>query len=64
MIRRHPLPLLYSTLTALAALSLASSIFLALELDRPLTGFIAVSSAPMRDALLHITQPPLPEGAS
>jgi len=44
--------------TALAALSLASSIFLALELDRPLTGFIAVSSAPMRDALLHITQPP------
>ena len=49
--------------TTLAALSLASSIFLALELDRPLNGFINVSSGPLRDALLHITQPLLPEGA-
>ena len=49
--------------TTLAALSLASSIFLALTLDRTLTGSIKISSAPLRDALLHITQPPLPAGA-
>lgn len=48
--------------TTLAALSIASSVFLAVDLDRPLTGFIIVSSAPLRDALLHITQPPLPAG--
>jgi hypothetical protein len=47
--------------TTLAALSISSSIFLAVDLDRPLTGFIKVSSAPMRDALVHITQPPVPE---
>ena len=49
--------------TTLAALSIASSIFLALDLDRPLTGYITIASAPLRDALLHITQPPLPAGA-
>jgi hypothetical protein len=58
-----PRNLLVFTVTMLAALSLASSIFLALELDTPVTGFIALSSAPLRDALLHITQPPLPTGA-
>jgi hypothetical protein len=47
--------------TTLAALSISSSIFLAVDLDRPLTGFIKVSSASMRDALLHLTQPPVPE---
>jgi hypothetical protein len=46
--------------TTLAALSIASSVFLAVDLDTPLTGFIAVSSAPLRDSLVHITQPPLP----
>jgi hypothetical protein len=45
-----PRNLLVSTVTALAALSLASSIFLALELDTPVTGYIAISSAPLRDA--------------
>ena len=58
-----PHNLLVFTVTMLAALSLASSIFLALELDTPVTGFIALPSAPLRDALLHITQPPLPSGA-
>jgi hypothetical protein len=58
-----PRNLLVFTVTMLAALSLASSIFLALELDTPVTGFIALPSAPLRDALLHITQPPLPTGA-
>jgi len=46
--------------TTLAALSIASSVFLAVDLDTPLTGFIAVSSAPLRDSLVHIMQPPLP----
>jgi hypothetical protein len=49
--------------TALAALSLASSVFLALALDRPLTGTIKIPSTSLQDALLHITQPPLPAGA-
>jgi Protein of unknown function (DUF4239) len=49
--------------TALAALSLSSSIFLALALDRPLTGTIKISSAPLQDALVHLTLPPLPAGA-
>lgn len=55
--------LLVFTVMTLAALSLASSIFLALELDTPLTGFITISSAPLRDALVRITQPPLPAQA-
>jgi hypothetical protein len=54
--------LVMSTVATIAALSLASSIFLALELDTPLTGFIKASSAPMRDALVYITRPPLPSG--
>jgi hypothetical protein len=58
-----PRNLLVLTVASLAALSLASSIFLALSLDRPLTGIVKVSSAPLRDALLHITQPPLPGAA-
>ena len=55
--------MLVLTVTTLAALSLASAIFLMLELDTPLSGLIVISSAPLRDALVHITQPPLPLGA-
>ncbi len=51
------------TVMTLAALSLASSIFLAVELDTPLDGFIVVSSAPLRDALARQIEPPLPPGA-
>jgi hypothetical protein len=58
-----PRNLLVFTVTLLAAISLASSIFLALELDTPVTGLITLSSAPLRGALLHITQPPMPTGA-
>jgi hypothetical protein len=57
-----PRKLLVSTVVTLAACSIASSIYLAVELDTPLTGFIKVSSAPLRDALAHITMPPLPPG--
>ncbi len=45
------------TVMTLAALSLASSIFLALELDTPFDGYITVSSAPLRDALARQMEP-------
>jgi CHASE3 domain sensor protein len=51
------------TVMILAALSLSSSVFLAVELDTPLDGHIAISSAPLRDALLRLEEPPLPAGA-
>jgi hypothetical protein len=51
------------TVMTLAALSLSSSVFLALELDTPLEGYINISSAPLRDALVRLTEPPLPPGA-
>jgi CHASE3 domain sensor protein len=51
------------TVMILAALSLASSVLLALELDTPLAGYVTISSAPLRDALLRLTEPPLPPGA-
>ena len=49
--------------TLLAAVSVGSSVYLALELDTPLTGTITVSSLSLRDALARITEPPLPAGA-
>jgi CHASE3 domain sensor protein len=51
------------TVMILAAMSLSSSVFLALELDRPLNGFITISSAPLRDALVRLEEPPLPPAA-
>ena len=41
----------------LAAVSLASSLYLILDLDTPLSGFMSVSSQPMRDALRHMDRP-------
>jgi hypothetical protein len=38
------------------ALSFSSAIFLILELDQPFTGFIQISSAPMREALARLGQ--------
>jgi hypothetical protein len=49
-----PRNMLIFSVALLAAISVASSIFLALELDSPLTGSIALSSDSMRDALSHI----------
>jgi len=40
----------------LCALSAAGSLYLILELDRPYGGFIEISSAPLRNALLHLGQ--------
>ncbi len=51
------------TVMTLAALSLSSSVYLALDLDTPLDGFIRISSAPLRDALVRQMEPPLPPGA-
>jgi hypothetical protein len=38
----------------LSAFVLASAVFLLLELEYPFSGFVAVSSAPLRDALQHM----------
>lgn len=40
----------------LSAISVASSIYLILDLDAPFSGFMQVSSQPMRDALMHMDQ--------
>jgi hypothetical protein len=42
---------------ALCALSVSSAVYMILELDSPLTGWLVVSSQPLRDALLHIDAP-------
>lgn len=39
---------------ALAALSVSSAMFVILDMDTPLGGLIAISSAPLRDALAHL----------
>ena len=44
---------IYATIF-LCALSISSVVFLILELDTPLTGWVVVSSEPLRDALQHI----------
>jgi hypothetical protein len=46
------------TVALLASLSIASSIYLAFELDSPFSGIIALSSAPLRDALADIGSSP------
>lgn len=43
----------------ICAVSLASVIYVILELDDPLAGMISVSSAPLRDALTDLDQPQL-----
>jgi hypothetical protein len=39
-----------------SALSVSGAVFLILELDRPLTGLIRISGAPMREAISHLGQ--------
>jgi uncharacterized membrane protein YuzA (DUF378 family) len=41
----------------LCALSLSSAVYMILELDSPLSGWLVASSQPLRDALLHIDAP-------
>jgi hypothetical protein len=47
----------YATML-LCAFSISSAVFMVLELDGPLEGWIVVSSQPLRDALRHIDEPP------
>jgi hypothetical protein len=44
------------TVLFLGACAISAAIFLVLDLDRPLEGFIKVSSNPLRDALTHLDQ--------
>lgn len=44
---------IYATIF-LCALSISSAVYMILELDSPLTGWVVVSSEPLRDALRHI----------
>jgi hypothetical protein len=46
----------YATI-ALCAVSISSAVFMILELDTPLGGWVVVSSQPLRDALLNIDAP-------
>jgi hypothetical protein len=51
-----PRNLLALALIVLAAVAIASVIFAIMEMDTPFTGLITVSSAPMRDALAHLSE--------
>ncbi len=51
-----PRNLLAGVMLLLAALAIASVIFAIMEMDTPFSGLIAVPSAPMRDALAHLSQ--------
>jgi hypothetical protein len=44
------------TVMILGACAISAAIFLVLELNQPLDGFIKVSSAPLRNALLHLNE--------
>jgi len=44
------------TVLVVAALSVAGSIFLILEMNQPFTGLVKISSAPLRFALTHLGQ--------
>jgi hypothetical protein len=44
------------TVLAFCALSIAGAVFLVLEMDRPFSGFIQISSAPARAALTQLAQ--------
>ena len=41
----------------LGAVSIASAVYVIVDLDTPLTGPIVSSSQPMRDALAHLDRP-------
>ena len=43
-------------IVGMTAISVASSIYLILDLDTPFDGYIAISSQPLRDALWHMDQ--------
>jgi hypothetical protein len=50
-----PRNLLVFTIIALGALSIASAVYVILDLDTPFTGGLTIPSQPMRDALTHLS---------
>jgi hypothetical protein len=50
-----PRNVLSYTTIALGAVSIASAIFVILDLDKPFGGIFSVSSQPMRDALTQLS---------
>ena len=51
-----PFNMLTVIIVGMTAISVASSIYLILDLDTPFDGYIAISSQPLRDALWHMDQ--------
>jgi hypothetical protein len=51
-----PRNLLVFTIIALGALSIASAVYVILDLDTPFTGGLTIPSQPMRDALNHLNR--------
>ena len=45
------------------ALSVSGAVFLILELDRSFAGLLQISDAPLREALTHLGEYPVPPGA-
>ncbi len=53
LMMQHRNPLVLAMVT-LAAIAIASAMFVVLDMDTPFGGFIAIGSMPMRDALAHL----------
>ena len=51
-----PFNMLTAIIVCMTTLSVASSIYLILDLDTPFDGYIVISSQPLRDALWHMDQ--------
>lgn len=51
-----PYNMLTAIIVGMTAISVASSIYLILDLDTPFEGYISISSQPLRDALWHMDQ--------
>ena len=51
-----PFNALTAIIVGMTALSVASSIYLLLDLDTPFSGYISISSQPLRDAIWHMDQ--------
>ena len=51
-----PFNMLTAIIVGMTAISVASSIYLILDLDTPFDGYIVISNQPLRDALWHLDQ--------
>ena len=48
--------MLRKSMIALCAISIASAVFVILDMDTPFNGFIMISSEPMRSALADVSR--------